>query len=184
LLFGEIMKPTRKLLTVLWMTAIGLAVGHFGCGGHGLRNGVDGGGAEAAATGGAPSTGGTLAAGGSGMGGSAGMGGTSTTAPVSTGGSAGAGGSGGSVNVHECPMAYPSGLVKVCFMCDPLPAGSTEGCGLPTRCGDKDTSSPTRYPVGCEIVFPWQNTTYYPDELEAAVCYVGADGIPYWACLL
>jgi hypothetical protein len=70
-------------------------------------------------------------------------------------------------------------------MCDPLPAGSSEGCGVPTRCGDSDTSSPVRYPVGCDIIFPWQaDPTYWPDELQQAYCYVGTDGIPRWQCLL
>jgi hypothetical protein len=159
------MKPTPKPLTVLWLAAMGLATGQLGCDAP-----------EREPTNAA--TGGLISAGG--------MASTTIAAPDPTGDSAG-GGHEKNVNVHDCSIDYPSAPpypTTICFRCDPLPAGSTRGCGVPTRCGDTDTSSPTHYPIGCNIVFPWQNTTYYPEELEAAVCGLGADGLPYWQCLL
>jgi hypothetical protein len=167
------MRTAMNLLTVLWVTAVGFAMGPA-CSDGGLGVGGDAG--TRAATGGVASGGGAQPVGGAG-----GAGGTIGTAPVATGGTAGIGGGG---NTYTCPRSYPSGASETCFDCQTLPPGSTEGCGVPTRCGDADTSSPTHYPIGCHIVFPWQSTSFYRDYLEEAECYVGGDGKPYWQCLL
>jgi hypothetical protein len=105
---------------------------------------------------------------------------TDYTAP--TGGTTGIGGSSANVNIHECQVLYTVPAPKdVCFFCDPLPPGSSEGCGVPVSCTDTDTESAVRYPVGCRVIFPRRNE-FYPDVFQEADCY--SAWAPNWSCLL
>jgi hypothetical protein len=153
----------------------------------GLRLGADGGQVDLGATGGsqpsttAPPTGGT---GGGGTGGTLGAGGvpSGVITDSGTGGSAGAPGNAGTgganVNVRVCPN-FPTG--SLCYTCDPLPAGRTDGCPPATTfCSNEfDPNAAVRYPAGCTVKYGQYYVPYYPDQLQSAYC----DGTG-WKCLL
>jgi len=107
-------------------------------------------------------------------------GGASGAATTSAGGS-----SGGNLYVHDCQGVYSDTNPpprEICFFCDPLPAGSTGGCGVPTDCYTTDPTSPIRYPVGCEVVFPWQAMfSYETGWLQVAFCVDDASQA-HWNC--
>jgi hypothetical protein len=96
----------------------------------------------------------------------------------------GAGGSGINLAAHECEVLEDAGPPPqdICLFCDPLPAGSSGGCGVPIDCNNTDLTSPRRYPVGCQVVFPWHAMFSYEVGRQVASCYESPAGITQWQC--
>ena len=156
------MRPNRPILTMLFLSTIGIATGEVACGRTGPGDSP-----HADASGGGTS-------------GAAAVGGVAATA----GGTSGAGGSGANLAVHECQVLEDAGPPPqdICFFCDPLPVGSPGGCGVPIDCNTTDLTSPLRYPVGCSIVFPWHAMYSYEVGRQTADCWESSPGIPQWQC--
>jgi hypothetical protein len=182
------MKPNRRILTMLFLSVIGMTTGEIACGrtgpGDSAHDDAGGGGTSGAeATGGVASSSGIPSAGG--VPSLGGTGGRLTSNDAATGGgTTGAGGSGGNLAIHECQILEDAGPPPrdICFFCDPLPAGSTGGCGVPIDCNTTDLTSPLRYPVGCQIVFPWHAMFSYEVGRQTASCWESSPGIMRWQC--
>ena len=82
------------------------------------------------------------------------------------------------MNIHTCPTTLADPSLFPCYKCDPLPAGSTEGCPSIDGNGIEDKPG-VRYPVGCDVVFGEYYVPYYPNELKSSHC-VYASWSPYW----
>jgi len=82
------------------------------------------------------------------------------------------GGSDGAVGspVHACPTGLPL-PAEPCFTCDPLPPGSSGGCGsVPKPFGwDGGTPNSSRYPQGCIVYLPVENP-FYPGGPQSCNC--------------
>jgi hypothetical protein len=168
-------RPSRSTSRLPW-----LFLGLLAACDSGLRLGPDGGDGGLGPTGGSPASPTTPAGGGAGGGGTDGAGGvpSGVVADSGTGGSAGAPDTGGANgNVRVCP-SFPTG--SLCYTCDPLPAGRTDGCPPATTfCSDYvDPNSDVRYPDGCNVKYPQYNVPYHPNELQSAYCHGSV-----WVCL-
>jgi hypothetical protein len=167
-------------VVLLWGTAVALVFALFtACGGDVHESSSTGGAGLGGSTGngGNPSVAGSSGAlSGSGTGGSAGDG--------ADGGSPGAGGTSGGSGTQQCFYGLPL-PEEPCFTCEPLPAGSTDGCGPPPAMWgwDGSVADPTlMYPVGCTVYLPVENP-FYPGGPQTCSCEAWMpDEGPAWTC--